>query len=698
MAPYQLPAPHYSAGNTKESLMPIPYSRELNPEQHAVVTQGDGICLVLAGAGSGKTRTLVYRIAYLIEHGVDPSSIMLVTFTNKAAREMVQRVSALLGNVPRGMWMGTFHHIGNRILRSHAPHIGISPSFSILDKEDSKSLIRSLVKELNVATKQKRFPKPEALAALFSYAANARRTCEEVIHERFPNAPDSVQKEILQIYDAYRMKKSKANVVDFDDLLTLWLSLLEQNESARDRLSSQFQYILVDEYQDTNRVQSDIMHHLSSCHRNLLVVGDDAQSIYSFRAADIGNILAFPDRYPSVKIFKLETNYRSTPAILALANASLNHNSSQYEKQLRPAKKHAGELPMLIAARDAYAQASYVADTVLTLADEGIPLSRMAVLFRAAYQTIELELELAQRDIPYTMRGGLRFFEQAHIKDVLAPLRILRNIHDEIAWRRALLLLPGIGPASARQIMETALQYTDFSAALAAIKGRLPSRGQKEILQFLNLLASLAKLIASARERKSPDPINILIKQILEAGYEEYVLATYDDGKERAEDIRQMAAFGEHYTSLDSFLADSALSEGFKGERQKEEASGNDEIEDRLVLSTIHQAKGLEWHTVFMIGLAEGQFPHRKVYERPKEMEEERRLFYVAATRAQEKLFLLYPIASHGFSDSGFLNRPSSFLQELPEETYQLWKPPQADGKFFSEEGILDRIISLEKE
>lgn len=474
------------------TFMLINYQKDLNPEQLEVVQSGDGACLVLAGAGSGKTRTLVYRVAYLIERGIKPNNILLVTFTNKAAREMLDRVSSLLKKNPQGLWGGTFHHIGHRILRVFHSPAGLADKFSIIDKEDSKTLIKSCIGELNIDTKSKKFPKTQSLSSAFSYASNSQKPLIEVINQRMHNIPDSMKNDIIRIRDNYADKKKQQNVLDFDDLLTKWLDLLEKNKATKLRLARQFQYILVDEYQDTNRVQSQIIYHLASVHGNVLVVGDDSQSIYSFRAADVNNILDFPNHFHATKIFKLERNYRSTPEILNLANTSIKHNQKQYYKRLKSVKD-SGFLPQLVTTSDGYKQASFIADTVLDLCEEGIDLNRMSVLFRAVYQIIELELELNKRGIPYQVRGGLRFFEQAHIKDVLAYLRIIYNLHDELAWKRALYLMPGIGPVMGERIWNV-LRHSDSIDDLSGIEIRLTKHASESWVQLLTVLGKLSQL------------------------------------------------------------------------------------------------------------------------------------------------------------------------------------------------------------
>ena len=406
----------------------IDYSTQLNSEQYEVVTRADGPCLVLAGAGSGKTRTLIYRVAYLLEKKVRPENILLVTFTNKAARHMLDRIESLLKHRPGKLWGGTFHHIGNRCLREYAGRLGYTNDFGILDREDSRSLVNSCIRELNIDFTQRRFPRPAVVEAIISLTTNSQESLAGVVRSKYPYFEEFIP-EIEKVRQVYIEHKKASNNMDYDDLLVKWIELLEKVPEAFNRYSRQFQYILVDEYQDTNRLQNEIIRILGSYHRNIFVVGDDAQAIYSFRAADIKNILDFPKNFPGTKIFKLETNYRSTPEILEMANQTISNNIHQYPKQLRNVRGK-GRLPRLLHVEDTRAEARFVAQRLLALREEGVPLKKIAVLFRARYQAADVELELVKRNIPYVIRGGVRFFEQAHIKDILAYLKIITNPRD----------------------------------------------------------------------------------------------------------------------------------------------------------------------------------------------------------------------------------------------------------------------------
>jgi len=640
----------------------VDYKTDLNPEQYDVVTRSEGPCLVLAGAGSGKTRTLIYRVAYLLEKGIPPQNILLVTFTNKAARNMHERIEMLLKAKPKGLWSGTFHHIGNRSIRMFAKDLGYKRDFGILDEEDSVALLKVCLKNLKIKTHEARFPHPKVLRSIISFSANSNKTLREILekyHPYFLRFHDHIRR----IREEYTAKKKTSSNMDYDDLLTKWLWLLKNVGKARDRFSQQFHYILVDEYQDTNRLQSGIIKELSTFHRNVLVVGDDAQAIYSFRGADVGNILRFPEEYPDTKIFKLEQNYRSSPEILELANDSISHNKRQFHKHLR-ALNESDTKPALIEVRDLYAQSGFVAQRVLELRDEGVGLSEIAVLFRAHYQAVELEMELTKRNIPFIVRGGMRFFEQAHIKDVLAHVKISINPFDEISWMRALSIQPGIGPAYAGRIFDEFSNIKDLKKMLGSRFGKfLPEKTQKGLRNFKKIMRAI-----TARDfEKKPDEA---IKAIIDSGYAEYAIANFDNSKDRIDDLHELVNFAHTYKSLRALLRDITLRESFKGET----INGAPSRDENLVLSTIHQAKGLEWKAVFIIGLLEGQFPHAKSKDEPVELEEERRLFYVAATRTKKELYLVHPITRYDYQMGTVISRKSLFLEELNENLFDRWE------------------------
>ncbi len=630
-------------------LTKIDYEKELNDEQREVVLKGDGPCLVLAGAGSGKTRTIVYRVAYLLERGIDPRNILLLTFTNKAAREMLGRVELLLGAPPKGLWGGTFHAVSHRILRSFAARAGYRENFSILDEEDARDLIKATGKELDIDIKARRFPSPAVIHSVLSFSRNARLPLEDALEAKYPRFLPLFG-ELQKIASLYVEKKRGANALDFDDLLLVFLDLMQANPEVHRRLADQFHYILVDEYQDTNPVQAEIVTMLAAKHRNLLVVGDDAQSIYSFRAADVKNILHFPKQFTDAKIFKLETNYRSTPEILDLANDIIAKNEARFQKTLHPVKSSYVK-PQLVPAASSAQEATFIAEMVLQLRDEGVKLEDVAVLFRATHHSQSLEFELAKRDIPYEYRGGMKFFERSHIKDALAFLRVRANPPDALAWIRILGLQVGIGTAIAGRLTSIVASTSTLADALRTPVDELLT--QKARVGWNDLHAMLTPLASLDRPAE-------LVRAVADSrGYQEYLEAEYPNWQERLEDVAQLALFAEQYTDLTEFLGEVSLFDEYGGARTRGAAVDT----ERMVLSTIHQAKGLEWDTVFMMNLTADDFPNRRALMEEGGLEEERRLFYVATTRAARHLFLTYPVTS-GY-DSLALQQPSPFLDEI---------------------------------
>src|SRR6201998_2640711 len=429
----------------------IDYAAELNEQQYAAVTASPGPLLVIAGAGSGKTRTLTYRVAYLLENGIDPRNILLLTFTNKAAREMLNRVANLLPVDASGLWGGTFHSVGNRILRRHGSALGYSSGFTIIDREDQKDLINTVVASAGIDPKEIRFPKGDVLAEIFSFAINTEQPMEEILAEKFPYFLPLLEK-IKDVHARYEKKKKATNSMDFDDLLEKTLSMLRQHEGIASFYRRQFQFILVDEYQDTNKLQADLIDTLGRDHRNVMVVGDDAQSIYSWRGANFQNILEFPKRYPEAQVFKIEMNYRSVPEVLEVANAAIAANVDQFKKNLQPVRESNSVKPAVVALNDGSEQAQFVAQRILELRDEDVDLNEIAALYRSHYHALELQLELSRRGIPYQITSGIRFFEQAHIKDVISFLRLVANPQDEVGFKRMVKLLPGIGNRSAENL------------------------------------------------------------------------------------------------------------------------------------------------------------------------------------------------------------------------------------------------------
>ncbi len=632
----------------------IDFSGDLNEEQLAVATAPAGPVLVVAGAGSGKTRALTYRLAWLVHNGVDPSQIMLVTFTNRAAREMLSRVEVLVKQKTRDIWGGTFHHIANRILRRHGKILDISPDFTILDREDSKDLIASCVQEAGVDIRQRRFPQKSVLAAISSFIQNTLEPLEDVLAGRYPmfvREADQIEK-VLMLYTA---RKRQRQLLDFDDLLSLWLRLLTEHKQVRVALAEQFRHILVDEYQDTNAIQGEIVDLLASGHRSLTVVGDDSQSIYSFRGGTFENIITFKDRYPDVREYRLETNYRSIAEILALANASIAFNSRRLPKTLR-AKRPSGLKPAVVPAQDHYVQSRFIAEYVLHLLDEGRSLNDIAVLYRSHWHSLEIQLEFQRRNIPFHVRGGLRFFEQAHMKDVICYMRILQNPHDELAWLRLLKMLPRVGSALSGRIWRR-ISSEDETFKLVCepeTAGLLPAGARPFYAEFVKLIGELAKLDSPAE----------IIDIVLERCYDDYLLSHYDGAELRRQDIRALANFAAQYNTVEAFLADVALAGEFSGETV---VTGPTE-QEFVILSTVHQAKGLEWPVVFIPWLADGRFPTDLAINTQRELEEERRVFHVAVTRAKDELYLVVPQLYRNRSRSLIVMKPSRFLTEVAQD------------------------------
>ena len=651
------------------------FRSELNDEQFAVATATPGAALVIAGAGSGKTRAITYRVAYLIEQGIAPARIMLATFTNRAAREMLRRVEALTGggdNISRRVWGGTFHRIGNLILRRHAASIGFESNYTILDSEDARDLVATCVDEAGVDTRARRFPKAEILLDIISFATNTDRPIGEVIARRYPQF-ELLSSQIERIDRIYHERKRERNLMDYDDLLLNWKRLLMERPEVANLYAEQFEHILVDEFQDTNKLQSEIVDLLAVRHRNVTVVGDDAQAIFAWRGAEWTNIYEFPKRYPEARTFRLEINYRSTPEILSVANASILSNRKQFPKTLRAARASMNLSPALVPCRDAEQQATFIAARILELRDEGAPLEETAVLYRSHYHSLELQLELTRRGIPYRIRSGVRFFEQAHVKDVISYLRIIANARDELAWKRVLRLVPQVGQATANRIWES-IRAADDPLALVR-RGEadqiVVARRGTGWASFRELLENLAK----DENRNSPAR---QIEIILASGYEDYLTNNYENAEARLEDLRGLARYSARYSSTEEFLAELALlaTENFNEPRAVagEDVVMGGEEDELLTLTSVHQAKGLEWKVVFIIWAADGKFPSPRSLRDAEGEEEERRLWYVALTRARDQLYITYPLMVSDYTRQTVLQRPSRFITETPPALYDVWQ------------------------
>lgn len=640
--------------------MKINYQKELNDEQYEVVSQADGYSLVLAGAGSGKTRAITYRVAYLLDQKkAAPHEILLMTFTNKAAKEMLHRVGELLGGEGLSVLGGTFHHLGNLFLRQYIHLLGYKQDFNILDQDDSQRLINSTFAGLNINIKKDALPPLGMIQHMISYANNTRQTLDEVME--YYDIHWAAQDKIKAIAKAYVEGKKRNNAVDFDDLLSLWLEIFEKFPTVAESSSKKYKYVLVDEYQDVNYIQAQLVKYLGKQNQNILAVGDDAQSIYSFRAADVNNILSFAKEYPNAKIFKLEKNYRSSPEILALAEYSIMNNDSQYRKKLE-AMKDSSSQPQLVKTLNFQKQALFIAQTIRDLHKQGYKYSSIAILARSVYQTIDIQLALSHYNIPYTVRGGQKYFEQAQVKDLLAFLRVIYNFNDELAWQRILALADGIGEKQSQAIIDFVTAQDSLDAAIGI--GFVPKqkKAQRSWEEMKTLLHDL-KFGFSDR-----DTYNLagLIKHLYESFYRAKMRDLYnEDFIEREEAVAQFIDFATNYKDLRQFLSDVCLDEDlWQANKQKMGEA------DFVLLSTIHQAKGLEWNVVFIPNLYQGAFPHYKALENNKEIQEERRLFYVACTRAKEKLYLVFPLRSMHYMYGEVMNERSQFIEEIPDDLY----------------------------
>ncbi|MFB6264729.1 MAG: ATP-dependent helicase, partial [Bradymonadaceae bacterium] len=594
----------YSLGDDEnEPDLSHDYESKLNDQQLEVVRARGGPMLVIAGAGSGKTRTLTYRVAHLVDSGVPPERILLLTFTNKAAESMTSRVGSLVGGDTTAMWSGTFHSVANRLLRREADHLGYDREYTILDSEDARTLMKTCRSEADVETTEEHFPKAKLLSNLYSHCVDTQSSLEEALDGKFDylesddrqrsRAPD-----IRRVFDLYQSRKLEMNLMDFDDLLLNAKHLLEDVDDVRERYREQFQHVLIDEYHDTNTIQNDLVELLTTEGDNLMVVGDDCQSIYSFRGADYRNILEFPDRHPDCEQYKLEINYRSTPEILELANASIRHNEHQFQKTLR-AHRPSGPDPVLAKLQDRDQQAAFVCTRILELIDEGWGFDDVAVLYRSHHHSMELQVEMAQRDIPFVVRSGLRFFEKAHIKDVLAHLKFIYNPEDELSFERVARQGRGIGPARSNRIWSYLQSRPDALDALtdSELRKQLPGRASHS-------WERLSERLAEVRDRRMESP-GAIIEGIVSGEFPDYLQSTYENPDQRLDDLQQLADYAHQFPDLDRFLGEISLLTDVSSEG----VLVGEERDEYVTLSSVHQAKGLEWPVVFVLSLVEGEFP-----------------------------------------------------------------------------------------
>lgn len=650
----------------------IDYRKELNAEQYAAVSSPDGRALVIAGAGSGKTRTLTYRVAWLLDHNVEARNILLLTFTNKAAREMIGRVRELVTQDTSDLWAGTFHSIGSRILRRHAEEIGYTRALTILDRDDQKSMLNSIIASLDIDTKKKRFPKADVLASVFSLVVNTGQPLEEVIAERYEYF-DEWFEEIEKVRVAYIAKKQQTNSMDFDDLLVKTVELLRDREDLLKLYRKKFRHILVDEFQDTNQVQCELIELLEGEDNSLMVVGDDAQSIYSWRGADMKNILKFPSKREGCRTYAIETNYRSVPEILDLSNEAIRANTERFDKNLR-AERLGGEMkPAMVVVEDPSMQAAFVGQRIVELQNEGIELDEMAILYRAHFQSLEVQMELTLRGIPFNITSGLRFFEQAHIKDVSAFLRFVTNRRDETAFKRMVQLMPGIGPGSSDKMWNAWWKSgwaekqeipPDFSTIFATIK--VPKKTEADWTQMGYILDEMIRADGFARPAD-------MIYSVLEGMYDDFMRATFDNYDARRSDVEKLMEFSNGFDDVMLFLEQLSLLTNTDVDPAQKKVQDD---EPKVTLSSIHQAKGLEWKVIFLVWLAEGQFPNGRVLESDDNgmLEEERRLFYVAITRAKDQLYMLYPMINPKSYTGDIMQQPSRFLSDFPATMVEEWK------------------------
>jgi len=639
-----------------EALFVIDYKKELNAAQYEAASAVEGAYLIIAGAGSGKTRTLVYRVARLIELGYQPQSILLLTFTRKAANEMMNRASLLLDNRCSKINGGTFHSFANSILRKYAKVIGFASAFTILDQGDSQDVINLIRSQSGFAKKEKRFPNKQTLNKVLSFSVNTGKKVEEILLDDYPHFYEFTDDflTVQKVYDSY---KKKNNLLDYDDLLVYLRDFLLSLSPTAKTLLQSFNFVMVDEYQDTNKLQAEVVKALTQLKQNIMVVGDDSQSIYAFRGANFKNIMDFPNLYNNVKLIKLEENYRSTPEVLNFANKIVEEAVEKYPKVLFT-QKLPGVLPAIVATQNVNLQSKFIVDKILDLREEGIPLSDIAVLFRSSYSSFDLEIELTKANLPFVKYGGMKFVETAHIKDVLAFLRISLNPKDVVSWYRVLLLHEGVGPKTAERILEELATGT-----LQTIQDpQLISKTKltEKVIHLLRLLFRLNTNKATPTEKA---------KEVIEY-YQPIFISKYDDYNKRKKDLDIFLNITEKYRSMESLLSDMAIEPPIDSAVDLEETTKEDEF---VTLSTIHSAKGLEWHSVFIIHAIDGFFPSYRSIDKLETLEEERRLMYVAVTRAKQNLFISYPMNIYDRESGTTLSMPSRFIAEISEKLAEGW-------------------------
>lgn len=641
--------------NNDEARFKINYKEELNTSQFEAATAVKGCYLIIAGAGTGKTRTLVYRVARLIELGHDPNSILLLTFTRKAANEMLKRASMLLDDRCSKIRGGTFHSFANLTLRKYAKAIGLDSAFTILDQGDSEDVINLIRSQDRFLIRDKRFPNKQTLNKVYSLSVNTGKKVEEIIENDYPHFLPLLDK-ILEIQKIFIQYKRNNNLLDYDDLLIYLREFLKKESPSVKALLSEIKFVMVDEYQDTNHLQAEIVKGLAKYNKNVMVVGDDSQAIYSFRGADFHNIMQFPKLFDNVKIIKLEENYRSVQAILDFANRINEAAIEKYKKELYT-RRGSGVLPSIVAAATDNLQSKFIVEKILDLREEGVQLKDIAVLFRSSFFSFDLELELSKANIPFQKFGGMKFVETAHIKDVMAFLRIAVNPKDVISWYRVLLLHEGVGPKTAQRILD------ELSTARITIKAEPDDQPEFKHHKLGPLFYLLYEL-----QKKKYMPSEMVQK--VYNYYWELFKANYDDWNKRKKDLDIFQNIVENYTSIDSLLSDMAIEPIIESVLDVDAA---DKEEEYVTLSTIHSAKGLEWHSVFIIHAVEGYFPSARSVENLDSLEEERRLMYVASTRAKNNLFVSYPMNLYDREAGMTLSKPSRFISEISPDLAEGW-------------------------
>lgn len=631
----------------------VNYEEDLNEAQLEAVKSKDGPILVIAGAGSGKTKTLTYRVARLIEDGIKPENILLLTFTKKAAAEMLSRATIVLDNRCEKVAGGTFHSFANIILRKYSKLLGLKNNFTIMDRADCEDVINHIVGQL-FPKKEKRFPKKSTLLDIYSKSINKVTPTKQIIADEFPQFAHCEDK-IIEVHKAYVAYKRENSVLDYDDLLLYIKLLLENNDGLRKILSNEYKYIMVDEYQDTNTLQADVIRLLASEHNNIMAVGDDAQSIYSFRGANYRNILDFPRLFENTKIIKLEQNYRSTQNILKLTNEIISKAKEKYTKNLF-SNIVSPQVPALICAKDTQMEADFICQRILELLDEDISLSDICVLTRNARMSYNLEIELSKRAIPFQKFGGPKFMETAHIKDVVAHLRVILNPDDVISLTRILLLLKGVGASTVNNIMPI------IKGDLKPDIKLLPSNKSQSLTPLFNTLGQLRDYSTT---KKPEEIVSAVINY-----YRPILKDKYDDFSKREKDLDHFEYLSTQYSNLEDFISDLALEPPDASVEGMYKKNSDDEA---LTISTIHSAKGLEWDSVFIIGAVDGRFPSAYSFNSEEEMDEELRLMYVATTRAKNNLYITYPVDMYDYSMNMVLSKPSRFLDGIPDDILERW-------------------------